>query len=56
MSDEYGDPLEHRLTRPGYWLNLLSTHPFVYGPGVQPDTSARGLAQWVIATTQVVMV
>ena len=55
-TDKYRGLLERRLIHPRYWMNSLPTHTFVHGPGVRPDTSARGLAQWVIATTQVVMI
>jgi len=41
-TDEYHDLLHRRFPHAGYWLNLLHTHPFIHGPGIQPDISAGG--------------
>lgn len=38
LTDEYHDMLRCRFPRAGYWLNMLPTHPFIHGPGIQPDT------------------
>lgn len=38
LTDEYHDMLRCRFPCAGYWLNMLPTHPFIHGPGIQPDT------------------